>query len=145
METIMTDKERLASHDKDIAVLTQTTQQLVNVVRDMGDKMLGVAILVEKFSNLEHTLEESFNRVHEKANYLDLHCAGAKSLEKDKEVFNEKLKVANNRIHDLEEMCKVLPPLVTQVESLISVRNTLFKTTGVALILAILGTVLIKV
>lgn len=141
----MTDSEKIAAHDKDIAVLTQSTQQLVNVVKDMGDRMLGVAVLVEKFANLEHTLEESFSRVHEKANHLDLHCAGAKSLEKDKEVYEEKLKVANKRIADLETITSLVPTLITNVQSLLDARNLILKTVAVILITAIVGTVITKI
>jgi len=141
----MNDSDKLIAHDKDIAVLTQSLQQVINVVKDFSDKMLGVAILVEKFQNLEHTLEESFNRVHKKTDHLDLHCAGAKSLEKDKEVYEEKLRVANKRIADLEVLCKFIPVLITQVESLVAMRNLILKTVGVSVLLALLGTVIVKV
>ena len=106
----MTDeayKELTIKHDKSIDLLANSISSLADSVGATNkkiDDLLAVVsrqnVLSEKFDNLEENLKESFNRVHNKTREIERHqnVDGCPILK----VEVEKIKVANNRISDIE-------------------------------------------
>ncbi len=97
----------LNKHDKHIDMMAQSIQNLAGTVGSTNRKLDDIItvigkqnVLMEKFSNMEANLKESFTRVHVKIKDLENTQNGIgchKAL-----LVDEKLSVANKRIQDIE-------------------------------------------
>jgi hypothetical protein len=77
----MTDddvKDMVQHHDKSISLMTQSLEHLASEVGTSNRKLEDIIsvigrqnVLMEKFSNLESNLKESFSRLHEKDEKLE--------------------------------------------------------------------------
>ena len=111
-------KDMVIAHDKHIDLLASSIESLANNVGATNGKLDDVIdvitqqnVLVERMNNLDTNVAESFNRAwgrFEKLEDMASHdgCEVAKKLHQDKELFNEKLKVSNKRVKDLEDDVK---------------------------------------
>ena len=94
---------------------------IANVQRDMGavrrkfeDTTLLLTqqnVLMEKFSHMDKELTDSFNRVHKEIDKIESiqsadGCAPLKELAQSKGLFDERIKVGNKRIADIESNIK---------------------------------------
>jgi DNA repair ATPase RecN len=110
----MTDddyRDMVLSHDKHLDTLANSIESLANGVastnrklEDILDVISAQNVLIEKFTNLETNIKESFDRVHEKyrkmeANQNETGCPVLK-------IEAERLKVANKRIEAIENTIK---------------------------------------
>ena len=123
-------KDLVTKHDKHIDSMASSIEHLAKAVGTTNSKledMIAVIntqnVLMEKFSNMETNLKESFNRVHLKIKDIEeIHKnKGCSSVM----LISEKVTVANKRIADLENIGKWIMRLVIS-----------------AIILALLGLVL---
>ena len=101
-------KEMLYRHDvelkdmiKSINHLTQKMEILTNVIHQQNT-------IMEKFASLDDTLKESFSRVHKRIDKIEENqntdgCMALNRTGRDISVLEEKTKVANNRINDIEK------------------------------------------
>jgi tetrahydromethanopterin S-methyltransferase subunit G len=110
----MTDEAKidlLIKHDKNIDLMASSIEHLAISVGGTNTKLDKVIeamntqnVLMEKFSNLESNLNESFGRVYTRIKTIeDTHVGnGCGSVI----LVGEKIKVANSRIDDIERAIK---------------------------------------
>lgn len=113
----MTDeqyKDMVIGHDKHIDSLTSSISILADSVGSTNSKLDNVIdvitqqnVLVERMNNMDHNVVESFNRAWVRIDKLEKiasndGCEAAKLLQKDKLMIEDKLKVTNSRVADLE-------------------------------------------
>lgn len=77
-ETAKEIKALVVSHDKDIGLMSQSIEHLVNAIGTSNSKMEDIIdvisvqnVLAEKVTNMDGQLKESFNRVHGKVDILE--------------------------------------------------------------------------
>lgn len=121
--------ELVIKHDKHIDSVTQSVKQLTDAVSVTNRKLedvVGVIIqqnlLMEKFTNLEENLKESFSRVHTRTKDIEDLCNGEGC---------PALKLSKKDVKSLEKR-------VTRLES---IPTWITKTIAVFLILGVLGAV----
>ena len=107
-------QDMVISHDKNIDILSASIASLATHVGTTNKKLDDVIdvithqnVLVERMNNLDANVSESFTRAWDRLGKLETSsdttgCAPAKALVKEKEVVAEKLKVVNNRLHNVE-------------------------------------------
>ena len=112
----MTDevmRDLVNKHDKSIDMMASSIEHLASAVGTTNRKLEDIIdvigrqnLLMEKFNNLEVNIKESFNRVHEKIRTTEYiqNSKGCNGLH----VMDEKVKVANKRIADIENLIKWL-------------------------------------
>ena len=125
----MTDenyKDMVIQHDKHIDSLATSIESLAKGVSstnrkldDMIDVISKQNILFEKFTNLEENLKESFGRVHKRIEIIEA-------------------------TQNSKDGCQAITLIKKDVDSILTMRNLVLKVVGTALILAIIGTVLIR-
>ena len=112
----MTDeamRDLVNKHDKNIDLMASSIENLASAVgitnrklEDIIDVIGRQNLLMEKFNNLEVNLKESFRRVHEKIGIIESiqNSIGCSPIH----VMDEKVKVANKRIADIENLIRLL-------------------------------------
>jgi len=128
-------KDMVIEHDKHIESLATSIESLATGVgatnkklEDIIDVISTQNVLIEKFTNLETNLKESFNRVYNKIRAIeekqDLNGCPVLNIEA------EKIRVANKRISNLEiEVKKIISPmLIKSTASLLIIQAILFGT-----------------
>jgi len=107
-------KDMVIAHDKDISTLATSIETLAsnvgatnNRLSEVIDIMNQQSVLVERMNNMDHNVTESFKRAWGRLEKLEVMaetngCNIARGLDKEKDVFTEKIKVINNRLHDVE-------------------------------------------
>lgn len=88
--TLTKSKAELREHDKDLQKEFERHAQEIQAMHSQA-----LAIMEVKIDALQKSVEKHNNVIER-----------VYALERDKEVFNEQLKVANHRIADLEEVAK---------------------------------------
>lgn len=118
-------RDLVIKHDTHIDMLATSIEQLAIGVGSTNTKLESVIemlakqnVIEEKVSNMDVEAKEAFNRVYVSLRELNSMkdgdgCKSAQQLEKDKELYDEKLKVVNRRILDLEsETKKIISPVL---------------------------------
>ena len=104
-------KDMVIEHDKHIDGMAQSIEHLVSAVGSTNRKLEDVIsvigrqnVLMEKFSNLEVNLKESFSRIHSKITDIESvqNKEGCPQLTRT----NEKIEESNSRIRNLEDSQK---------------------------------------
>lgn len=122
-------REMVLSHDKHIDTLASSIESLASGIgstnkklEDILDVMSTQNVLIEKFTNLEANIKESFDRVHEEHRKTESHQneTGCPMLKLEA----ERLKVANKRLEALENTNKwivrtILTLIITAVLGLL--------------------------
>jgi len=128
-------KDMVIEHDKHLESLATSIESLAGGVgatnrklEDIIDVISTQNVLIEKFTNLETNLKESFNRVHNKIRVVEdkQNSNGCPVLN----IEAEKIRVANKRIGDLEEEVKkiISPMLIKSIATLLIIQSILFGT-----------------
>ena len=110
-------KDLITKHDKHIDMMSQSIEHLAQAVGSTNRKLEDIIsvintqnILTERFSNMEVNLKESFSIVHEKIRIIETaHNATGRHTVL---LLEEKVKVANKRIEDLENVVKWVTGIV---------------------------------
>ena len=115
----MTDenyKDMVINHDKHIDMLSSSIVSLSTSMDSSNQKLDTVIdalthqnVIVERMNNMDINIAESFNRAWHRLGKLEdtaanSGCEASKILRKDQSVSDEKAKVANKRINDLEDV-----------------------------------------
>ena len=107
-------------HDKHIDSLSASISNLAGSVSSSNNKLDTVIdaithqnVIIERMNNMENNVAESFKRAWGRLGKLEetssgVGCEAAKLLHKEKDLANEKMKVANKRIDSLETDVKVV-------------------------------------
>jgi hypothetical protein len=145
----MTDEEYrdlVLKHDKHIDLMAQSVETLAKTVSKTNQKLEDVIdvitvqnVLMEKLTALEKSCDLTFKVLGDKDKQLDTECGGVKSLEKDKLLFEEKIKVANNRIKVIETELKFREQYVNELRNLVKIKDIIVKTAIAFFVVGFLG------
>ena len=117
-------RDLVIKHDTHIDTLANSIEQLAIGVGATNTKLESVIemmtkqnVIEAKVDNIDKEAKEAFDRVYDSIRDLKLSnegsgCKTAQQLEKGGELYDEKIKVANNRIANLEtETKRIMSPI----------------------------------
>jgi predicted nuclease with TOPRIM domain len=81
-------REKVIRHDYEFKALSESLQNAVSELHELTKSLKNVAVINEKIENLDGNLRESFQRVHERTDKLEIEVDKSKSCRNEVSTLN---------------------------------------------------------